>query len=86
MEDIHVIDGDTFESVEMQLKKARDEILKSQASGGKRSMDIGYTNFNGYVNHAMDEGPEGQNQMEEVGDGEFALVINGHSLVRFLSE
>lgn len=74
MEDMFVVDGDTYATVEQQLNDAREEMRKVE-SGERDPVEVTYGNghMNGGGNMAEDAVEEER--------GIFALVVNGHSLV-----
>ena len=71
-----MIDGDTYASVEEQLTEAREDMRKILA-GERDPVEITYAG-NGHMNGGGVP-PEAEEER-----GTFALVVNGHSLVRFL--
>ena len=72
MEEIFVIDGDTFETVEEQMKKALNEMYQII---GTHNLDLVSFAGDGSSGTPL---PNGKCDNEF---GGFALVINGHSLV-----
>jgi len=74
MEEVYVVDGETFQEVEDQLRKAKqdmDRLIK------QRPNDI---DVQSYANGMHTPMPETQEELS------FAIVINGHSLVHGLTE
>ena len=69
MEDIYVVDGDNYETVENQLQKAYGEMTRISKDGANSEV-ISYSN-------AL---PNSDHQAPELCGG-FALILNGHSLV-----
>ncbi|KAK3098825.1 hypothetical protein FSP39_023456 [Pinctada imbricata] len=78
MEETFIIDADTREGVEEQMKKALDEIKELQKGKTKEGQDYGVTVANG---GAYYKGGDSMDlNVDELHGDEFALVINGHSL------
>ena len=79
MEEIFIVDGETAESVEKQMKDALEHIKTVQNENKKeKESEVSFSNggavfYNGQTaNVSPDISPHSD---------EFALVINGHSLV-----
>lgn len=75
MEEPFIIDADSFEEVEAQLRKALEDIDKMK--NGKPNDGVVIANGQG----AHYNGANGNVAIPDE-YGEFAVVINGHSLVR----
>lgn len=81
MEEIFIVDGETYESVEKQMKDALQNIKKiKHENKTQKEEEVGVAFSNGGVYYngqkAADISPDLPHS------DEFALVINGHSLVR----
>ncbi len=75
MEDIYIVDGDSYDEVQEQLGKALQD-MKRITKGGIDMDVVSYANANGTTTPIPGgDGPEGC--------GGFALVLNGHSLVSY---
>lgn len=72
MEEEIIIDGKSYSQVEEQLKNAKEEIRKSEALKDV-TVASSATGFSAKHNETADSG-----------DLEYAIVVNGHSLVRFI--
>ena len=78
MEEIFIVDGETAESVEKQMKDALEHIKTVQSENKKeKESEVSFSNggaafYNGQTANVSPESPHSD---------EFALVINGHSLV-----
>ncbi|CAH1795962.1 unnamed protein product [Owenia fusiformis] len=82
MEDIFVIDGDNYETVQQQLRQARDD----QKKQGQASNHMDVVSFGAMSPmHSAQNGKMAAIQEDE-GEGGYALVINGHSLVHALQQ
>jgi hypothetical protein len=88
MHEIYVVDGETYDEVEKQLRDARSEMLAVTKGGVvDPALDVvSYTN--GRTPTPGFHDPQDTNNMaNEVTEnqvfGGFALVINGHSLVSY---
>jgi len=66
MSEIFVIDAESFDGVEQQLKKAKEAMLKNLNEAATRHLDI----------------PEEVRNAARKDPTSFAVIINGHSLVR----
>ncbi|XP_064618888.1 phospholipid-transporting ATPase ID-like isoform X5 [Lineus longissimus] len=77
MEDIFIIDGDSYQTVEDQIEGAKTVIKKS---GNYPGVDVSFQTGSKTPLQPNENGTVGE-QVVEDGDGVFALVINGHSLV-----
>ena len=75
MEEMYVIDGDTYETVYEQMQRARDEIAKLSNSGGM----LDHRDLVAFSNGGQAP-PVPEVTVSEEHSG-FALVMNGHSLV-----
>ncbi|XP_050400643.1 phospholipid-transporting ATPase ID isoform X2 [Patella vulgata] len=80
MEEPFIISAESCEEVQKELQTALDEVKKAKTAGAGRN-DVGVIIANGGGGQAVYNGTNGHlpTQQEEYGD--FALVINGHSLV-----
>ncbi|KAH9519100.1 Phospholipid-transporting ATPase ID [Bulinus truncatus] len=85
MEEPFIIDGETLEEVESQMKKALEEIIA--AKNRRPGNDVTFRNGSakpGDTPTARESVENGNVAMPEEEFGEFALVINGHSLAQAL--
>ena len=77
MEDIFIIDADTREGVQDQMQKAVDAIKEVKKGKDKTDAEFAVANGEAYYN-----GAEATDlNVDDSQFDEFALVINGHSLV-----
>lgn len=81
MEEIFIVDGETYDSVEKQLQDALEEIKTILSENKKEKEEVSFVNggvafYNGQTAN-VSSSPDLQHS------NEFALVINGHSLVRY---
>ena len=83
MEDVFVVDGETYQSVEEQLMNAKDQMKKSGNPNYPGNDIIFQTGSKNPLQ--PNENGNAVDQSADDGDGVFALVINGHSLVSFFS-
>jgi hypothetical protein len=74
MADIHVIDEDSFEGVENQLKEARKKMLSKLETDDLQPRLL----MNSFSN-ALTSGPK--TDIVRADTKAFALIVNGHSLV-----
>ncbi len=79
MEEIYVVDGETWEDVEKQLTDARDEMHKIMRQ--QRPPQQGGVEFVGVERNPRMDIPNSGRPGEPGEFGGFAIVINGHSLV-----
>lgn len=88
MEEIYMVDGETYEQVEEQLQRAKDDMRASKkrsdlARNGDGAMEVVSCSNGSISMQAYPTAPDGS---PPEGAGGFALVINGHSLVYALDQ
>ena len=76
MEEIYIVDGDSFEEVESQLQKAREDMQKHLS--GINNHHPPHMEVVSFQDGGLSPLPNGQDAEEF---GGFAFIINGHSLV-----
>ena len=74
MEELYIIDGETYEEVHEQLMKAKEEMIKLSQEGSSRD-EVDLVAFSNGRGNPVPE----IKVTEEFGG--FAIVLNGHSLV-----
>ena len=81
MEDIFTVDGELYEQVEEQLQQARDDITRTMKRfcADEGQMEV-ISRSNGSISLLPLQTTRNCAQSEDFGG--FALIINGHSLVR----
>lgn len=79
MEEVFIVDGETYDSVQKQLQDALDDIKRILNENKKEKEEVSFVN-GGFANGqtANVSSPDLQHS------NEFALVINGHSLIHAL--
>jgi hypothetical protein len=82
MEDVFIIDGESYKTVEEQLMGAKDIIKKSGTPNNYPGIDVSFQSGSKNPLQPNENGTP-LDQVASDGDGVFALVINGHSLVSF---
>ena len=76
MEEPFIVDAESLEDVETQLRQSLDEVLAAKSSSkADHVISNGQTTYNGATVQINADAEE---------FGEFALVMNGHSLVSLL--
>ncbi|XP_059148983.1 phospholipid-transporting ATPase ID-like isoform X1 [Physella acuta] len=84
MEEPFIIDGETHDEVESQMKKALEEIDAAKNSKRRTGVDVSFRNGSAKVTNPHDAAENGNVAAAEDEYGDFALVINGHSLAQAL--
>lgn len=80
MEEPFIIDGKTEEEVESQMKKALEDIDAGKNSKNRYGPDVAFRNGATKIENTY-SAENGDVAVPDDEFGEFALVINGHSLV-----
>lgn len=84
MEEIFIVDGETYESVEKQMKDALQNIKKiKHENKTQKEEEVGVAFANGGVYY---NGQKADVSPDLPHTDEFALVINGHSLIHALQQ
>ncbi|CAL1528456.1 unnamed protein product [Lymnaea stagnalis] len=86
MEEPFIIDGESFDEVENQMKKALEDIDKAKNAKRRPGGEVTFRNGSAKPSetHLSESTENGNVAMPEDEFGDFALVINGHSLAQAL--